>query len=180
MRNHGTPSVLCICIQCGAECHVSPSAHARGGGKFCTPACWYAYRRQYTRDHWWERVDKSGGCWLWTGSVNWFGYGKITAGGKCDGWIGTHIVAWREASPTPTTDGWFVLHTCDVPACVRNDEVGVYVVDGIEYERHGHLWLGTQSANMADMRAKGRGADVISTWWQGKRRDGLRGSHIPE
>jgi hypothetical protein len=49
-----------------------------------------------------------------------------------------------------------VLHTCDVRACVRNDDLGTYIVNGSEFVRYGHLFLGTQSDNVADMIAKGR------------------------
>jgi hypothetical protein len=51
-----------------------------------------------------------------------------------------------------------VLHTCDYRRCVRNDDVGVYVIDGIPYPRRGHLVLATHKANMRDMVNKNRQA----------------------
>jgi len=51
-----------------------------------------------------------------------------------------------------------ILHTCDTPRCVRNDDRGTYKVSDRLLPRWGHLFLGTHADNMADMRAKGRGA----------------------
>jgi len=51
-----------------------------------------------------------------------------------------------------------VLHSCDVRLCVRNDDVGTYAVGALLLPRRGHLFLGTQADNMADMAAKGRKA----------------------
>jgi hypothetical protein len=50
-----------------------------------------------------------------------------------------HRVAWTLANG-PIPAGMHVLHTCDNPPCCNP----------------GHLWLGTQADNMADMARKGR------------------------
>jgi len=71
--------------------------------------------------------------------------------------------AWFLATGHWPTRWEYVCHDCpdgDNPACVRNDTIGVYTVEGVAYERRGHLWLGTPAANQADMRLKGRG-----NWW---------------
>jgi hypothetical protein len=68
-----------------------------------------------------------------------------------------HHIAWYRATGLTPPLGLIVGHTCDVRRCVRHDDTGVYVVNGIEYERHGHLWLGAIAANQADMAAKMRG-----------------------
>lgn len=84
----------------------------------------------------WSRVDKSGECWVWKGSVTPPGYGRIGYDGK-RGYA--HRLSWELANG-PIPDGMFVLHRCDNRVCVRPE----------------HLFLGTQSDNMADMDAKGR------------------------
>jgi hypothetical protein len=82
------------------------------------------------------------GCWLWAGSKYANGYGEIKVDGKK---AYAHRVAWAlENGPIPA--GASVLHHCDVRACVRHD----------------HLFLGDHNANMADMKAKGRGRNAES------------------
>lgn len=75
----------------------------------------------------WSRVDKTDTCWSWTGSVNGSGYGP-------------HRDAYREQIYGPMHPKLYVLHHCDNPRCLRLD----------------HLFQGTQSDNMKDMRKKGR------------------------
>jgi Autographiviridae endonuclease len=83
----------------------------------------------------WSKVEKTNTCWLWTGSKTW-GYGKIEVAGET---VRAHRWAWEnEHGPIP--EGLLVLHSCDVPACVRPD----------------HLFLGTHADNVADKMGKGR------------------------
>lgn len=116
--------------------------------------------RQYIRlpidERFWPKVRKTDYCWEWAASCNLKGYGQIaiTRGRPKT----AHIVAWEMASGARVPKGGLILHVCDNPPCIRNDEPGVYVVDGVEYRRHGHLWLGTPAANSRDMVLKGRQA----------------------
>jgi hypothetical protein len=66
-----------------------------------------------------------------------------------------HRAAWEQVA-SPLTPSQPILHTCDVPACFRNDDIGTYTVRGETYERHGHLYLATHKANTHDMIDKGR------------------------
>ena len=98
-----------------------------------------------TRERFWSNVDKDGPivrpdlgpCWIWTMGKNNRGYGTIGAAGKS---VGAHVFSF-EIHKEPA-GGRYVLHKCDVRNCVNPD----------------HLFLGTHLDNMADMRAKGRGA----------------------
>lgn len=129
-------------------CGVADCGRPQHGQGYCSPH----YRRfirhgdplTTTRTNYgldfWDRVDRSGDCWLWTGSLNRYGYGQVHAVrygmGKC---ALAHRVSWalsRGANPGKEC----VLHRCDNPRCVRPD----------------HLFLGTRADNTADMITKGR------------------------
>lgn len=100
-----------------------------------------------------DRHPEYGNCWLWSAFVFPDGYGCFYLEDRSRR---AHQVAWILASGQPIPPGMKVCHTCDIRHCVRHDDVGTYEVDGIQYERRGHLWLGTTGANQADMVAKGR------------------------
>lgn len=90
--------------------------------------------------HFWAKVNKTDSCWLWTGATCVRGYGILTFQGN----------AWRAHRLSYTLTncsipiGMFICHKCDNPLCVRPD----------------HLFAGTQSSNMRDMVAKGRGYHI--------------------
>ncbi|MCK4306058.1 MAG: HNH endonuclease [Candidatus Eisenbacteria sp.] len=92
----------------------------------------------------WEKVEKSPGCWMWTGNKvsdkpN-RGYERIWADGKMKL---AHRVSWEMVSG-PIPEGMQILHRCDNPSCVRPD----------------HLFMGTRSDNMRDAIAKRRWINV--------------------
>ena len=98
-----------------------------------------------TLERFWSKVNKTDGCWEWTGArtaPGWHGVVR-TAGRK----VVAHRFAW-ELENGPVPDGLRVLHHCDNPACVRAD----------------HLWLGTQRENMIDASAKGRTGPQLRVW----------------
>lgn len=90
------------------------------------------------------------GCLLFTGATA-HGYGRIWDGTKP---VGAHRLSYA-IFKGPIPDGYHVCHTCDTPSCV---EVS-------------HLFAAPQRVNLADMRAKGRGAqgpslsDAIRAGW---------------
>lgn len=103
-----------------------------------------------TVEEWfWTFVDKTDTCWLWTGKLAGRGYGQVSA--KVDGrWtmVYAHRVSYeRHHGPIPA--GMEVLHSCDVPNCVRPD----------------HLSVGTRRQNMMDAHLKDRTYRKIPSYW---------------
>lgn len=93
----------------------------------------------------WPKVDRRGPdeCWPWKASTNPDGYGWIRR--IADGLMDlAHRVSW-ELNRGKIPSGMYVLHSCDNPPCVNP----------------GHLWLGTQVDNMADMTRKGRKIGIV-------------------
>jgi len=85
------------------------------------------------------------GCLEWTGATNPAGYGLMRANGKV---VLTHRLAWALANGA-IPDGLQVLHHCDNPPCGQTESSDAFP--------DGHLFLGTDADNRADMAAKGRG-----------------------
>lgn len=81
----------------------------------------------------WDHVDKSGDCWLWTGAVDYHGYGRV-------GFKGTSYpanrVAWIYTHGDPGK--LYVCHKCDNTLCCRPD----------------HMYLGTCKENLHDAARK--------------------------
>lgn len=83
----------------------------------------------------WRFVEKSVGCWLWTGAVDRNGYGRFFDGKKS---VFAHRFSF-EMHICALGDG-SALHKCDNPRCVNPS----------------HLFRGTQADNVSDMISKGR------------------------
>jgi hypothetical protein len=150
-----------VCRVCGREFPARPDT----AGLYCSHAC-LAAKHGPIESRLFVTINKLAGlpqhwpefgeCWEWTGRVRTNGYAMIGAGGVRDY---AHRWALMLASGAPIPDGFMALHTCDNRRCLRNDETGVYIVNGIVRPRWGHLWLGTVADNSADMVAKGRSAN---------------------
>lgn len=103
------------------------------------------------------RVTMTEGCWLWAASIRPNGYGQINHRGRI---TLAHRVAYT-LLVGPIPPGMWVLHRCDVRACVNPE----------------HLYLGTHEDNMRDMVARGRqcrGARMAAAL-AGKRRGRMPG-----
>jgi hypothetical protein len=93
-----------------------------------------------TDERFWAKVEKTEGCWLWTGAKRHKGYGAFVYARDGEVVQGRAHRYSYEVHVGPIPPGVFVLHRCDTPACVRPD----------------HLFLGTNQDNVTDMMKKGR------------------------
>lgn len=84
------------------------------------------------------------GCWIWNKSLNKPGYGQFYFNGK---YYGAHRASWM-IYRGPIPDGLWILHRCDVRACVNPN----------------HLFLGTNQDNILDAVSKGRHGSQVKPW----------------
>lgn len=99
----------------------------------------------------------NGGCWLWPGATGDRGHGVLGAGGRGEGLLRAHRLAF-EMFVGPIPDGLHVCHHCDEPRCCNP----------------AHLFLGTDADNMRDMALKGRGCKSPNGYPFGAKPDGNR------
>lgn len=92
----------------------------------------------------WDKVQKTDDCWIWTGARKGDGYGVM-------GWKGSNgtpranRISW-ELHYGPIPHGQVVAHRCDNPPCVRPD----------------HLFLTDMKGNIRDMVQKGRKPNTMA------------------
>lgn len=106
----------------------------RGGSPMNTPASF------------WERVDRASRadeCWLWTGTVDRRGYGRLRYRGR---FAKAHRLAY-ELTHGSIPEGMFVLHSCDEPGCCNP----------------AHLRAGDHAENMRDRARRGRSRNARTT-----------------
>lgn len=84
--------------------------------------------------------EPNSGCWLWSGSLTYEGYGQVRPGDGTRRMARVHRLVW-EAMHGPIPAGMSVLHHCDNRACCNADA---------------HLYLGTHADNMLDVVSRCR------------------------
>lgn len=111
-------SGLCLC-GCGQTTNKSPQIITRKGVLLYNIGEHYRYivghtsrgHRVPAAERMQKFIDKTSehGCWLWRGSLNNYGYGRLDR-------TYSHILAWETANG-PVPDGMELDHLCRTPAC---------------------------------------------------------------
>lgn len=84
-------------------------------------------------DFFWERVDKTGACWMWVGKKTVDGYPQIKFKGRT---TYAHRFSW-ELLRGPIADGYFIDHLCHIPSCVNPDHLRATAPKGNSENRQG-------------------------------------------
>lgn len=130
------------CTHCGKPFTAAdiPDKYNFKRQKLCGMACANA-RKKFTPEKalaaFWAKVNKTEGCWLWTGALQRDGYAHFTGAGRKT--ISSHRHAY-ELLVGLVPAGMDLLHTCDVRHCVNP----------------AHLRPGTHEDNMLDKALRGR------------------------
>ena len=103
--------------------------------------------KKTAEERFWEKVDKTDECWLWTGACERKGYGRFGYGGKL---VRVHRLAY-EWSYGEIPEGLHVDHRCHQRNCVRPE----------------HLRLVTNAQNQQNRRGaqSNSGTGVRGVYW---------------
>ena len=103
---------------CSVQDCMNYAAKGELCGKHYIRKCRYgdiAYFPNATINRVLKKIEKTSGCWLWTGSIDGVGYGRIWNGIKM---TGAHRVVY-ELLVGPIPDGLQLDHLCRVRHCVN-------------------------------------------------------------
>lgn len=127
-------SILRICEFCFQEFETRNVYISRGGGRFCTHACWAKNRHtsQSIENRFWLNVSQCEHgydcifcCWLWHNAVNpTSGYGTFseTIGYRKDQKVYAHRKSWmiHNMKELPRQEMfWVIKHECNNKLCVN-------------------------------------------------------------
>ena len=112
-------------------------------------------------DRFWEKVDKTGECWLWIGSRFPNGYGHFhikNENGKFKT-IGAHRFSYQLATGSQVPSDMVVAHKCNVKGCVRPDHLyaATYQQNTLDALKDGIFPTGDRSGSRLHPESRARG-----------------------
>lgn len=136
-------------------------------------------RRRPIWERFWEKVDKTEDCWVWTACKNRDGYGGFRLDGKT---VGAHILSFKYAYG-PYDERLELDHTCRNRACIRPDHLELVthrenVMRGGVAERQSHCKRDHLLAESARERRDGSGRYCVecrrisNREWRRRRQNG--------
>ena len=112
-----TQEPLCQC-GCGLPAPVATKTSTRDGvrkGERLRYRVGHATKGRMTQPLEERYVVNGDGCWIWQGTTNQFGYGRICLNQR---WIAAHRI-YYERLVGPIPEGLVIDHLCRVPSCVN-------------------------------------------------------------
>lgn len=82
---------------------------------FCSRECGFAHRRLGDPERFWSQVDRTGGCWLWTGARGSDGRGRVSYEGRL--WL-AHRLAYTLTNGV-ISESCILVQQCSVTNCVN-------------------------------------------------------------
>lgn len=117
------PRYQSTCAHCGQAFEVLPSTIKKGGGKFCSRECHFAFvshaKSLRLPQRFWAKVQKTDTCWLWRGARTRNGYGMLSVNQRA---TYAHRISYelhKDAIPV----GMELDHLCRVRHCVNPDHL---------------------------------------------------------
>jgi hypothetical protein len=153
-------------------------------------------KRRDPEKHWpfWDRVEKTEGCWIWMGAHRAGGYGSVIRNGRQNY---AHRFAF-EQTVGAIPEGYHVHHRCGNKLCVRPDHLGLVTAGehrritapppwnrGLTHCKRGHEFTPENTGITSQgSRSCRECQQAYNREWKRRKRDGVRtrtiGSALPK
>jgi hypothetical protein len=134
------------CVKCGVSGAIGRKLCRKCYNQIRTAGQLSNYPLLGPQDVFEKRIEKTAGCWIWTGAKNNYGYGIFLLPG--DKPVRAHRYSYEFFTGKKIPNGMIIMHSCDNPPCVNP----------------AHLRVATKSENNADTANKRRHHYGLDHW----------------